>query len=193
MNKTKKILSLLLSFFLVSSILVSCIYNNNADDSTTTSTETEEADSNKVDDSTATSTETEEVDSTDVVSDSYDEDTDSDVANVEIGDVCGTYARQSDNPLRDWDWFTITLNADGTYTYYETNFSSHIGSGEYTLDGNIITITDAHIPTLSGTASFVFKFKYRNGKLIFLAAESDRFIYVDLPDGAEFNRVQPEE
>ena len=109
---------------------------------------------------------------------------------VDPEEVCGSYCRKNDN---GYDSFSIVLYEDGTYSYYETMISSHIGHGTYTVDKNQITLTDNHIPTLSGTAQCTFKFEYRDGKLFFLAAESDQFMYVDLPDGAEFERVETEE
>lgn len=108
---------------------------------------------------------------------------------VDSKEVCGFYCRMNDN---GYDSFSITLYEDGTYTYYETMVSSHIGHGTYTVDKNLITLTDNQIPTLSGTSQYTFKFEYRDGKLFFLATESDQFMYVDLPDGAEFERVEDE-
>lgn len=108
---------------------------------------------------------------------------------VDPAEVCGFYCRMNDN---GYDSFSITLYEDGTYTYFETMVSSHIGHGTYTVDKNLITLTDNQIPTLSGTSQYTFKFEYRDGKLFFLAAESDQFMYVDLPDGAEFERIETE-
>ena len=108
---------------------------------------------------------------------------------IDPKEVCGFYCRMNDN---GYDSFSITLYEDGTYTYYETMISSYIGHGTYTLDKNLITLTDNQIPTLSGTSQHTFKFEYRGGKLFFLATESDQFMYVDLPDGAEFERVEDE-
>ena len=113
---------------------------------------------------------------------------------IEIADdfdeIYGFYCRQNDN---GYDSFSITLYEDGTYTYYETLISSHIGYGEYSVDDNLITLTNTHIPTVNGSASYTFKFEYRDGKLFFLAADSDQFMYVHLPDGAQFNRVETED
>ena len=107
---------------------------------------------------------------------------------VDIDEICGTYARRNDFEIQDY--FTITLNADGTYMYYATLFSSHIGAGEYTISNNVITLVDSNIPTMDGQVTNTFRFEYREGKLIFLASESDNFMYVKLPDGAEFCLVE---
>lgn len=114
--------------------------------------------------------------------------TESYVKDVDPAEICGNYARQNDNEIKDY--FAITLNADGTYTYYATLFSSYIGIGDYTVEGNIITLVDNNIPTMSGPTTCIFKFEYRHGKLIYLAAQSDTFMYIDLPDGAEFSPAQ---
>ena len=112
----------------------------------------------------------------------------SEEAVVDVQDVYGTYARQNiESTLQDY--FTITINPDGTYTYYATMLSSYIGMGNYTFEDNVITLIDEKIPTLSGSLTCTFKFEYRDGKLIYLATESDAFMYINPPDGAEFERV----
>ena len=108
----------------------------------------------------------------------------------EAGEIYGTYFRKNSNRIHGT--FTVTLNSDGSYSYYETMISSHLGFGKYTVDGNVITLIDDNIPTLNGSATYIFKFEYRNGKLIYLAEESDKFMYINLPDGAEFSRVPAE-
>ncbi len=105
--------------------------------------------------------------------------------------IYGTYARK--NETFENDYFTITLNSDGSCSYYATLVSSYIGMGQYTVVGNIITLVDNNIPTLSGPHTCTFKFEYRDGKLIYLASESDEFMYIDLPEGAEFERVNIQE
>ncbi|MBQ4091242.1 MAG: hypothetical protein IJC64_02875 [Clostridia bacterium] len=107
---------------------------------------------------------------------------------IDPSQICGTYARRNDFEIQDY--FTITLNADGTYMYYATLFSSHIGAGEYTISNNVITLVDGNIPTMDGQVTNTFRFEYREGKLIFLASASDKFMYVSLPEGAEFCLVE---
>ena len=89
----------------------------------------------------------------------------------------------------DWEGFSIDLNADGTFSYYEAAFSSHIGMGNYTIDGDVITLTD-ELPGVSGTITRNYRFKYENDKLVFLAGQSGEFMYVDLPDGTVFERYE---
>ena len=94
----------------------------------------------------------------------------------------GTYARE--NGFRNE--FTITLSEDGSFTYYESMISSHIGMGKYEIDGDVVILTDETIPGYEDTLTCVYKFRYEDGRLIFLADESDKFMYTDLPDGAVF-------
>ncbi len=175
----RKILLIFLSTFLVASLFVSC-------EKTTVPTATESLTELQIEKQTESNT----VGSTVSVGES-----DSPLegsANSEIDSLYGTYFRKNNDSRPIADVFTITLNADGTYNYYETMISSHLGFGRYTVDGNIITIRDDDIPTLNGSKTYTFKFEYRDGKLIFLASESDNFMYVNLPDGAEFERAPQE-
>ena len=96
--------------------------------------------------------------------------------------VYGTYARRNS----DGSIFTITLHEDGSYQYYESMLSSHIGVGSYTYENNTVTIVDDQIPGVSGSLTITLVFSFENGNLIFCAEESDRFMYINLPDGAEF-------
>ena len=101
--------------------------------------------------------------------------------------VYGTYARPNANGL---DSFTVTLMEDGTYWYYATSISSHLGHGNYTLEGDVVTLTDTQIPGVSGSLTHTYCFSYTNGTLVYLAESSDQFMYVNLPDGAVFERVE---
>ena len=114
---------------------------------------------------------------------------DTGIENME--DIYGTYARQNDNTLKDY--FSINLNSDGTFAYYATMYSSYIGRGKYTVEGNVITLIDEHIPTLSGSVTLNFRFEYRDDKLIYLASQSDEFMYINPPEGAEFVKIEASE
>jgi hypothetical protein len=103
--------------------------------------------------------------------------------------VAGTYVRPNAN---GFDAFTITLNEDGTFSYYETMISSHIGSGSYAVNNGLVTLTDGNIPGVAGSMTHTFTFRYENQKLLYVAEASDDFMYIDLPDGAEFTRVRDE-
>ena len=99
--------------------------------------------------------------------------------------VSGSYSRENSN---GFDHFTITLNEDGTYSYFETMISSHLGMGGYALEDGVVTLTDSQIPGLYGSLTHTYRFRYEGGSLIFLADESDNFMYINLPDGAQFDR-----
>lgn len=98
-------------------------------------------------------------------------------------DIFGTYVRENE---KDPIAFSITLREDGTFQYYEAGISSHIGMGDYTYEDGVVTLMDAQIPGVYGSLTRKYKFLYENGKIVFLAQASDRFMYVTLPDGAEF-------
>ena len=83
--------------------------------------------------------------------------------------------------------FTITLNADGTYTFYEGPLSSYMGMGTWH------TVYDA-VYMYEGEAGFdlAFMFGIEGDSLIYLAWGSDAFPYVELPDEARFIRQNEE-
>lgn len=105
-----------------------------------------------------------------------------------VENISGSYSRENTN---GFDHFTITLNENGTYSYFETMISSHLGMGGYTLEDGVVTLTDSQIPGLYGSLTRTYRFRCEDGKLIFLADESDNFMYIKLPDGAEFDRREP--
>lgn len=105
----------------------------------------------------------------------------------EPASIYGTYVRENQNDIMP---FSITLNEDGRYQYFECGISSHIGMGGYTFKDNIVTLVDGNIPGVNGSLTRTYKFRLEDGKLIFLAEESDDFMYIKLPDGAEFTRVE---
>ena len=94
----------------------------------------------------------------------------------------GTYVRSGGFRER----FTITLDEDGSFTYYESLTAAHVGMGSYEIKGDRVILTDSTIPGFGSMLTRVFTFRYEDGKLIYLADESDSFIYTDLPDGAVF-------
>lgn len=105
----------------------------------------------------------------------------------EPASIYGTYVRENQNDIMP---FSITLNEDGRYQYFECGISSHIGMGGYTFKDNIVTLVDGNIPGVNGSLTCTYKFRFEDGKLIFLAEESDDFMYIKLPDGAEFKWME---
>ena len=78
--------------------------------------------------------------------------------------------------------FTITLNEDGTYEYYVGYLSSYIGLGNWSLEGDKLTMTE--------TTGFdrVFHFTVEDEKLIFVLEGSSEFGHVKVEDGDCFIR-----
>ena len=61
---------------------------------------------------------------------------------LEEEDVTGTYLYEQGGFGGD---FWITLEEDGTFTYYEGGLSSYIGEGEWTLNDGTVCLTDRGI------------------------------------------------
>ena len=197
----KKFFALIFALILSLSTLTSCDSSQTNETNATTShgQETQIEKGTSSDTQTQNDTETENItekQETDSTESNAETEAQSEEYDPALGIVCGTYIRENE---RDLDgYFTISLGADGTFWYYETMLSSYIGKGEYTVEGNIITLVDEAIPhydfeeEIFSYKTYIFKFEYRDGSLIFLASESNRFIYISLPDGAEFS-LAPEE
>jgi len=83
--------------------------------------------------------------------------------------------------------FSITLNRDGTFQYYEGPLSSYIGMGKWSLEDDIVTLSDT-----SGH-DFINRFQVRGDALVFLAEGSSNFLYVKVADGETFSpeRAEP--
>ncbi len=99
--------------------------------------------------------------------------------------LAGTYLYEGEGFGGD---FTITLNEDGTYSFYEGMLSSYLGMGAWNADSDILYMTEDE----EAGYRLSFAFFIDGGALIYIAAESDDFLYVKLEDGARFVRV-PEE
>ena len=77
--------------------------------------------------------------------------------------------------------FTITLAEDGAFQYYEGYLSSYVGMGVWSLEDNVLTLTEGD----SGYG-WVNRFAADRGGLTFLAEGSDNFLYVKVKDGERF-------
>lgn len=73
--------------------------------------------------------------------------------------------------------FTLTINEDGSFSYYVGAYSSHIGLGSWTLENGIVKLIES---------VDVFQFKVENNGLTFLSDGSAKFMYVDVKDGDQF-------
>ncbi|MCR4793370.1 MAG: peptidoglycan DD-metalloendopeptidase family protein [Lachnospiraceae bacterium] len=88
-----------------------------------------------------------------------------------------------------WIDFTISLNSDGAYTWYESPVSSYIGCGKYTIEDGILTLNDdPYVCTPR-----VNRFRIEGDSLFFIEEGSDNFLLVSLKDGEEFVTYHPEE
>ena len=79
--------------------------------------------------------------------------------------------------------FTITIDEDGTFTYYEGGLSSYIGTGSWDVDGKTIHLSDTGLSDRTRN----YYFRIENGSLVFDAGRSDRFTYMKIPDGGRFS------
>lgn len=82
--------------------------------------------------------------------------------------------------------FTIQINDDGTFIYYEGALSSYIGIGSWVLDDDILVLSEG-----DGDA-FVNRFKVDGSDLVFLSEGSSNFMYVKVVDGERFTGTSDE-
>ena len=78
--------------------------------------------------------------------------------------------------------FAITINGDGTFNYYEGTYSSYIGTGEWTFEDDLVTLTDDDYMGFSLENYFHFD----GTDLIFIEENSTNFSYVEVKDGEKF-------
>lgn len=81
------------------------------------------------------------------------------------------------------DEFGIRLYGDGSFTYYAGMYSSHVGYGNWSLDGDILTLSEN--PDTGGRAN-VFRFGIREDSISYIADGSDNFMYIGVSDGDKF-------
>ena len=82
-------------------------------------------------------------------------------------------------------YFSIMINADGTFSYSEGFLSSYIGMGSWTLEGDVLTLRN-EVPTLNGAHLITNVFEIGKRKLIWREEGSDNFSMVKLEDGEAF-------
>lgn len=83
--------------------------------------------------------------------------------------------------------FTLTLNADGSYTFYEGTLSSYMGGGTWWVYLNAVELEEKNGFSLS------FTFGVEDGALVYLSDWSDPFPYVKVSDMEKFLRAESED
>ncbi|MBQ2766660.1 MAG: hypothetical protein IJF49_01110 [Clostridia bacterium] len=83
--------------------------------------------------------------------------------------------------------FNITLFENGSFSYYEGMFSSHIGFGTWSIDSDILTLSEDEGTGHGGD----FRFLLQEDELHYLAEGSQNFLYVRLENGAVFRHLDP--
>ena len=78
--------------------------------------------------------------------------------------------------------FVITVYKDGTFDCYEGMFSSYVGSGEWELEGDVLTLIDEEY------MDFFMEnyFRFDGTDLIFMEENSSNFSYVEVGEGEVF-------
>ncbi|MBQ7360007.1 MAG: hypothetical protein IJW63_07930 [Lachnospiraceae bacterium] len=105
----------------------------------------------------------------------------SDAADNEIGRMY-TYTGEPLEPAVESDLFHISINKDGTFSYYESMLSSYIGIGTWSVDGDILTLKEDE----DFCYGFVHRFKIDGEDILFIEEGSDNFIYIKVKDGERF-------
>ena len=98
---------------------------------------------------------------------------------VNGSDIAGTYQYEGEGVGGD---FTITLNADGTYAFYEGFLSSYIGGGTWSRDDDTVHMIEENGFDLE------FTLEIQDDALVYSAEGSDAFPCVDVSDGERFVR-----
>lgn len=100
--------------------------------------------------------------------------------NIKVAGKIYTYTVEPESGL-DHDRFSINLHPDGTFVYYECWYSSYIGMGNWSVDGDVLTITDDNEYYHRENS-----FRIDGDDLIFIENGSTNFMYVKVEDGEHF-------
>lgn len=79
--------------------------------------------------------------------------------------------------------FTIKLNGNGTFTYYEGFLSSYVGTGNWTFDGETLVLVNDKAYGYQREN----RFKVVDGYLVFQAEDSSNFTHIKAADGEKFS------
>ena len=92
-----------------------------------------------------------------------------------------TYSGEAFSEFANDYTFSITINDDGTYSYYESLLSSYIGSGEWSVTDGVLTLSD------DTGVEIVNYFLIDGDDIVFIEENSTNFIYVKVKDGERFH------
>ena len=92
-------------------------------------------------------------------------------------DICGIYVYEGEGFGGN---FTIIVNNDGSYSFYEGPLSSYMGEGSWVREQGSIILNEENGRNL------INYFAAGNDVLVFIERGSDNFPYIHLPDGARF-------
>lgn len=98
-----------------------------------------------------------------------------------VADKIYTYAGEAFSGIESDYAFTITINDDGTYSYYESLLSSYIGTGEWSVSAEVLTLSD------DTGVEIINYFLIDGDDLVFIEENSANFIYVKVKDGERFH------
>ena len=104
---------------------------------------------------------------------------------ISVGGKIYTYTGETPFEFES-DAFIITINENGTFTYHTSLLSSYLGYGQWTLEGDVLTLTedpDVCYP-------YVHYFKVDGDDLIFIEEGSDNFMHITVKDGERFTGVE---
>ena len=98
-----------------------------------------------------------------------------------VADRCYTYSGESFFGLEN-DPFTIAIHEDGTFWYYESALSSHIGIGTWSVADDMLTLTEGADTERQRINHFLID----GDDLVFVEEDSNNFIYICVDDGELF-------
>ncbi len=98
----------------------------------------------------------------------------------------GTYIYEKEGFGGD---FYITISEDGSFSYSVGLLASYAGVGEWTMDDGVLRLKDREYPSLK----FENFFTVKEDKLVFIEEDSTNFMYLEVANGAVFNKVSSEQ
>ncbi len=78
--------------------------------------------------------------------------------------------------------FTITIKRNGDFSYSEGGLSSHIGIGTWSVEEDVLTLTE----NIEELLPVINHFLMDGDRLVFISKGSSNFRHIKLKDGAVF-------